>query len=74
MAIQQLILSVKQAAEALAIHRATIYELHNNDPTFPRIFKITRKKSGILAAELTEWAATQRATRRIDGSQEGGAA
>lgn len=74
MTIQQLILSVAQAARALAIHRATIYELHKDDPTFPRIFKITRKKSGILAGELAEWAATQRATRRIDGKQEGGKA
>lgn len=72
MTIQQLIFSVAQSAEALAVHRATIYELHATDPTFPRIFKITKKKSGILASELAAWASAQRATRRIDGKQEGG--
>jgi predicted DNA-binding transcriptional regulator AlpA len=71
MTIQQLILSVEQAAETLAIHRATIYELHTTDPSFPRIFKTTRRKSGILASELAAWVATQRATRRIDGKVEG---
>lgn len=74
MTIQQLILSVAQAAKALSVHRATIYQLHGDDKTFPRIFKLTRKKSGILASELEAWVAIQRAGRRIDGKQEGGVA
>lgn len=71
---QQLILDVREAARTISVHRSTVYELHKKDPSFPRIFKITPKKSGILASELAEWAIKQRASARIDGQQESGAA
>lgn len=67
MTIQQLVYSVRQAAQTLAVSRVTIYALHKTDPSFPRIFKLTGRSSGLLVSELTEWAEAQRATRRIDG-------
>ena len=72
MELKQLILAVNDAARAIAVNRSTIYSLQKTDPTFPRIFKITSRKSGLLASELAEWALKRRATARIDGGQEGG--
>lgn len=66
----QFVLAINEAAQALSVNRATIYELHKSDPTFPRIFKVAGKKSGILAVELDEWITSRRMFNRIDGKSE----
>lgn len=67
MAYQQIVLAVQDAAHYLSVNRATIYALHATDPSFPRIFKIVGRKSGILANELETWIAARRSGHRIDG-------
>lgn len=55
MDIQTLIVSVAQAAQALATTKQTVYSLHSSDPNFPRIFKIGKRRSGLLFSELEKW-------------------
>ena len=70
MAHQRIVLAVQDAARSLSVNRATIYALHAIDPTFPRIFKVAGRKSGILAYELETWIAARRSGHRIDGKRE----
>lgn len=53
--IQTLIVSVEQAAQALATTKQTVYTLHSTDPNFPRIFKVGKRRSGLLFSELERW-------------------
>lgn len=55
MDIQTLIISVEQAAKTLATTRQTVYTLHATDPAFPRIFKLGKRRSGLLFSDLEKW-------------------
>lgn len=69
MTIQQLIYSVRQAAQALAVSRVTIYALQR-DPSFPRLFKTAGRSSGLMASELLAWVELRRTIGRIDGKRD----
>lgn len=65
MDIQALVVSVEQAAHALATTKQTIYTLHATDPDFPRIFKVGKRKSGLLLSELEAWIKDRRENHQI---------
>jgi len=66
-----IIASVAQAASALGCTKQTIYQLHNSDPTFPRIFKVGRRRSAILYSELQAWVKTRREHHQISQTRAG---
>lgn len=72
MSTNTLIFSIADAAERCTVTKKTIYAWHKKDNTFPRIFRLSGKKSVIDADELDAWVAARRAGHRIDGRQEGG--
>jgi predicted DNA-binding transcriptional regulator AlpA len=51
-----LYVSIPTAAELCATSRQNIYLIQKQDPTFPRIIKLGRRKSGILYKDLCHWA------------------
>jgi len=65
MDIQTLIVSVEQAARALSTSKQTVYALHASDPTFPRIFKLGKRKSGLLYSELEAWLQDRRENHQL---------
>jgi|GEM_PF-5259290 len=72
MSTNTLLLSIAEAAKRLTVTKKSIYSWHKKDPAFPRVFRLSGKKSVIVADELDAWVAARRAGHRIDG-KEGGA-
>lgn len=70
MSIQVLLLSIAEAAKRLTVTKKTIYAWQKDD-TFPRVFRLSAKKSVIDADELDAWVAARRAGHRIDGKKGG---
>jgi predicted DNA-binding transcriptional regulator AlpA len=54
--LEPLIVSVPTAAELCSTSRQNVYLLQKQDPTFPRIIKLGRRKSGIFYPDLLAWA------------------
>jgi predicted DNA-binding transcriptional regulator AlpA len=54
--LEPIIVSVPTAAELCSTSRQNLYLLEKNDPTFPKIIKLGRRKSGILYKDLCHWA------------------
>lgn len=71
MDIQTLIISVAQAARALATTKQTVYQLHASDPTFPRIFKVGKRRSGLLYSSLETWVKSRHDHHQISRRPEG---
>lgn len=65
------VIGISAAAARLSTTRQNLYEIHKTDPTFPRIFKVSPKKSAILSHELDAWIATRHATTQIRPIAEG---
>lgn len=73
MSFPQLLLGIAEAAKRLDVSKKTVYAFHRDDPTFPRIFKLSSKKSAILMAELDAWVLARHESHQIRPSREGGA-
>lgn len=61
-----LVLSIEAAAGVLGTTKQTVYTIHSTDPTFPRIFKVGKRKSGLLLSELEEWLKDRRENYQIE--------
>lgn len=70
--LPQLLVGIAEAAKRLEISKKTVYTLHRVDPTFPRIFKLSAKKSVILVDELDTWVRARHASHPIRPIREGG--
>lgn len=73
MSLQQLLVGIAEAATRLDVSKKTVYAFHRDDPTFPRIFKLSAKKSAILVEELDAWVRARHGSHQIRPSREGGA-
>ncbi len=54
------VLRPKQAAQYLGIGIATFRRFINEDPTFPRPFKLREAATGIMRADLDAWLEAKR--------------
>lgn len=59
------VIGISAAAARLSTTRQNLYEIHKTDPTFPRIFKVSPKKSAILSHELDAWITARHASTQI---------
>jgi predicted DNA-binding transcriptional regulator AlpA len=57
--LTKLAVSIASAARLLEMSRASVYRIHETDPTFPRIRKFGRRASRLLLADLEKWAQRQ---------------
>jgi predicted DNA-binding transcriptional regulator AlpA len=55
-ALEPLFVSVPEAGAICTTSRQNVYNLEKNDPGFPRIVKLGRRKSGIFYPDLCRWA------------------
>lgn len=65
METKPLVVSVDAAASALSTTKQTIYSLHAADDSFPRIFKVGKRKSGLLFSELERWIEERHTNHKI---------
>jgi predicted DNA-binding transcriptional regulator AlpA len=54
--LEPLIISIPTSAKICATSRQNIYNWAKYDPTFPRIVKLGKRKSGIFYPDLLAWA------------------
>lgn len=57
--IEPLFISPSEIQYSIGISRSGAYELLKNDPTFPRLKRISEGRVGWLHADLKAWAASR---------------